>query len=59
LWIFARNFGASTVQGFAYTLAIGVMISMFTAVIVTRTLIRIFMGRSSGWLQDKKILLGV
>ncbi|MFN2141901.1 MAG: protein translocase subunit SecD [Candidatus Promineifilaceae bacterium] len=59
LWIFARNFGASTVQGFAYTLAIGVMISMFTAVIVTRTLIRIFMGRSSGWLQDKKILLGI
>jgi protein-export membrane protein SecD len=59
LWIFARNFGASTVQGFAYTLAIGVFISMFTAVIVTRTLVRIFMGRSSGWLQDKKVLLGI
>jgi protein-export membrane protein SecD len=58
LWIFARNFGASTVQGFAYTLAIGVVISMFTAVIVTRTFVRIFMGRSSGWLQDKKFLLG-
>jgi protein-export membrane protein SecD len=59
LWIFARNFGASTVQGFAYTLAIGVLISMFTAVIVTRTLVRIFMGRPSGWLQDKKVLLGI
>lgn len=59
LWILGRNFGASTVQGFAYTLAIGVVISMFTAVIVTRTLVRIFMGRSSGWLQDKKALLGV
>ena len=59
LWIFGRNFGASTVQGFAYTLAIGVVISMFTAVIVTRTLVRIFMGRSSGWLQGKKALLGV
>jgi protein-export membrane protein SecD len=58
LWIFARNFGASTVQGFAYTLAIGVVISMFTAVIVTRTFVRIFMGRSSAWLQDKKVLLG-
>jgi protein-export membrane protein SecD len=59
LWIFGRNFGASTVQGFAYTLAIGVIISMFTAVIVTRTLVRIFMGRSAGWLQSKKALLGV
>ncbi len=58
LWIFARNFGASAVQGFAYTLAIGVVISMFTAVIVTRTLVRIFMGRSADWLQDKKVLLG-
>ena len=58
LWIFARNFGASTVQGFAYTLAIGVIISMFTAVIVTRTLVRIFMGRSADWLEGKKLLLG-
>ena len=32
LFGFGRNFGASTVVGFALTLAIGVMISMFTAV---------------------------
>ena len=59
LWIFGRNFGASTVQGFALTLAIGVMISMFTAVFVTRTLVRVVMGRSSGWLSNKSMLLGV
>lgn len=59
LWIFGRSFGASTVQGFAYTLAIGVTISMFTAVIITRTLVRLVMGRSSDWLSDKKWLLGV
>jgi protein-export membrane protein SecD len=59
LWIFGRNFGASTVQGFAYTLAIGVMISMFTAVIITRTFVRIVMGRAADWLRDKKWLLGV
>jgi protein-export membrane protein SecD len=59
LWIFGRNFGASTVQGFAYTLAIGVMISMFTAVFVTRTLVRIVMGRSSKWLSNKSLLIGV
>ncbi len=59
LWIFGRNFGASTVQGFAYTLAIGVMISMFTAVFVTRTLVRIIMGRSSKWLRNKSLLIGI
>jgi protein-export membrane protein SecD len=59
LWIFGRNFGASTVQGFAYTLAIGVVISMFTAVIITRTLVRIFLGRSADWFQGKMALLGV
>jgi protein-export membrane protein SecD len=59
LLIFGRSFGASTVQGFAYTLAIGVMISMFTAVFVTRTFVRIVMGRSADWLSKKKWLLGV
>jgi protein-export membrane protein SecD len=59
LWTFGRNFGASTVQGFALTLAIGVMISMFTALIVTRTFMRIVLGRAANWLHNKKWLLGV
>jgi protein-export membrane protein SecD len=59
LWIFGRNFGASTVQGFAYTLAIGVMISMFTAVFVTRTLVRIVMSSSFGWTKNKKMMIGI
>ena len=59
LWFFGRNFGASTVQGFALTLAIGVLISMFTAVFVTRTLVRTIMGRSSRWLRNKSMLLGI
>ncbi|MCA9932863.1 MAG: protein translocase subunit SecD [Ardenticatenaceae bacterium] len=59
LLIFGRSFGASVVVGFAITLAIGVMISMFTAVIITRTLVRIIMGRSVAWLKGKKWLLGV
>lgn len=59
LWAFGRNFGASIVQGFAITLAIGVTISMFTAVIVTRTFVRLAMGRSAEWLKDKKALLGI
>lgn len=59
LLIFGRSFGASVVVGFAITLAIGVMISMFTAVIVTRTFVRIVMGRTADWLRKKKWLLGV
>ena len=35
--------GAS-VKGFAVTLAIGVAVSMFTAIVVTRTLLRLFVG---------------
>ena len=58
LWGFGRNFGASIVQGFAITLAIGVMISMFTAVIVTRTFVGLVMGRASEWLRDREWLLG-
>ncbi|MCI0579413.1 MAG: protein translocase subunit SecD [Chloroflexi bacterium] len=59
LWTFGRNFGASIVQGFALTLAIGVMISMFTAVTVTRTFVRLVIGRAAGWLQERKWLLAV
>lgn len=58
LWGFGRNFGASAVQGFAITLAIGVMISMFTAIIVTRTFVGLVMGRSRTWLKDREWLLG-
>jgi preprotein translocase subunit SecD len=32
------------VQGFALTLFIGVAISMFTAIVVTRTLLRLFVS---------------
>jgi preprotein translocase subunit SecD len=37
LFWFGSAFGASIVKGFALTLAIGVLVSMFTAIIVTRT----------------------
>ena len=59
LWSFGRNFGASIVQGFAVTLAIGVLISMFTAVIVTRTFVRLVIGGAADWLKSRKWLLGV
>jgi preprotein translocase subunit SecD len=40
LW-FGTTFGASIVAGFALTLMIGVVISLFTAVLVTRTFLRL------------------
>ncbi len=40
LW-FGTTYGASIVAGFALTLAIGVLVSLFTAVFVTRTFLRL------------------
>jgi protein-export membrane protein SecD/preprotein translocase SecF subunit len=53
LWWFGDQFGASLVKGFALTLAIGVLVSMFSAIIVTRTFLRLTVGvglaRRLGW----------
>ncbi|MBM3134272.1 MAG: protein translocase subunit SecD [Chloroflexi bacterium] len=40
LFWFGMNFGASIIRGFALTLFIGVAVSMFTAITVTRTFLR-------------------
>jgi preprotein translocase subunit SecD len=44
LYWFGRYTGASIIQGFALTLFIGVIVSMFTAIIVTRTLLRVLLN---------------
>lgn len=41
LFWFGSTFGASIVKGFSLTLAIGVLVSMFTAIVVTRTLLHL------------------
>jgi len=41
LFYFGSNFGASLIVGFASTLFLGVVISMFTAIIVTRTFLNL------------------
>jgi len=41
LFWFGSTFGASIVKGFSLTLAIGVLISLFTAIIVSRTLLHL------------------
>jgi len=40
-WFGSRIVGAALVMGFALTLGIGVAVSMFTAIVITRTLLRI------------------
>ena len=39
---------SAPVQGFALTLGMGVLVSMFTAIVVTRTLLRLFIGTRFG-----------
>lgn len=46
LYWFGKYTGASVIQGFALTLFIGVSISMFTAITVTRTLLRVLLTSS-------------
>ncbi|MHC1785008.1 MAG: protein translocase subunit SecD [Anaerolineaceae bacterium] len=41
LFWFGSNFGASLVKGFSLTLALGVLVSLFTALIVTRTFLHV------------------
>jgi preprotein translocase subunit SecD len=41
LFWFGNAYGASIVKGFSLTLALGVLVSMFTAIIVTRTILHV------------------
>lgn len=58
LYWFGNNFGASIVKGFAITLAVGVLLSMFTAVFVTRTFMRSFLSTQGQKLMGNRRLLG-
>ena len=44
LYIFGDQFGADLVKGFALTLFIGVIVSLFSAIFVTRTFLRTLVG---------------
>jgi preprotein translocase subunit SecD len=39
--VFGNSFGVSLIKGFALTLALGVLLNLFTAVVVTRTFLRL------------------
>lgn len=45
LFWFGSTYGASMVKGFSLTLAIGVAVSLFTAIVVTRTFLHLILDR--------------
>ena len=49
-------FGSSLIKGFAVTLAIGILISMFSAITVTRTFLRLMAAK---YFEDHPFLFGV
>ncbi len=60
LFWFGSNFGASIVKGFAVTLAIGVLINLFTAVTVTRALLRFAIDVFGGAIdRNRRLWLGL
>jgi preprotein translocase subunit SecD len=58
LFWFGSTFGASIVKGFAITLAIGIGLSMFSSIVVTRALMRTFLANSARTLMESRNLVG-
>ena len=55
LFVFGNSFGVSLIKGFALTLALGILLSLFTAVVVTRTFLRLIVRNGalqSLWLYE-------
>jgi protein-export membrane protein SecD len=59
LFLFGQTPGASIVSGFAVTLALGLVLNLFTAVTVTRTFLHVFVALLHQPLVQRKWLLGV
>jgi protein-export membrane protein SecD len=59
LFYFGSTFGAGAVKGFAITLALGVIINIFTAITVTRTFIRLTFNWLGERLLNSRFLLGL
>lgn len=57
LFWFGNTFGASVVKGFAVTLALGVGVSLFTAIVVTRSFLHLFLDKIG--LSDHRSWFGV
>jgi preprotein translocase subunit SecD len=56
LFLFGNSFGVSIIQGFAVTLGLGILVSLFTAVVVTRTFLRL---SASAFSDERAWLFGL
>jgi protein-export membrane protein SecD len=59
LFFLGGQFGASAVRGFALTLMLGLVINLFTAVVVTRTLLDVVLYLFGDRIKNNKSLLGL
>lgn len=60
LFLFGQTPGASIVSGFAITLAIGLILNLFTAVLVTRTFLYIIINSTQQpIMNNRRLLLGI
>jgi protein-export membrane protein SecD len=59
LFMFGQTPGASIVSGFAITLGLGLVLNLFTAVLVTRTFLHTLVAMLRTPLTERKWLLGV
>ncbi len=60
LFVFGNTFGASAVRGFAITLSLGILVSLFSAMFVTRTLMRLTFSEQAETIEARRaVLLGV
>ncbi|NPV68965.1 MAG: protein translocase subunit SecD [Anaerolineae bacterium] len=59
LYLFGSTFGAGSVRGFAITLALGLVLNLFTAVIVTRTLLILVMQVAGDKLEHRMWWMGI
>jgi preprotein translocase subunit SecD len=50
-------FGSGPIRGFAITLAIGILVSMFTAIVITRRVLRIVV--EAGQIRSSKTFIGI
>ena len=53
LYFFGHQFGATIIMGFALVLAIGVIVSLFSAIFVTRTFLELLLSRP--WAQKSSL----
>jgi preprotein translocase subunit SecD len=58
LFLFGQTPGASIVAGFAVTLALGLIINLFTAVVVTRTFLGVLVESLRTQVTARQWLMG-